>query len=411
MKIAMIFFSLNVRGGSASVFVSLAKTLKDQGHKVDIICYYYDPKNCFPEILNELNVKYIQKITEKDTNLNNSSILGRLKMGIDFYINAKRMGTLFEGEKYDAIYASEAAAYIPALQYKKKHKVPVYWSVFDPISLVDDKRPGLIIHAHAWFKTILQIHSYFDSKYIKQLDAVIVPTNKMKRQLDSYYDIECIVLPTAGITKSMYSKEKSSVIRKRLQTKFKFSKNKEIILYSQGHFLPHRRYEDTLQAIKILQKKKYPLKYIISGSNKFDPQYFNKIKMLVDTLGLNSYVLLDEDFKTNDEIVGYYQYCDIFVFVSVEQTWGLAPFEAMACKKPIIISQGVGCSEFLENNKEAYIVPERSPMEIAEGIESLITDTSLYKRIADGGYKKTVNNFTYDMIAEKLVTLIQTKRT
>ena len=87
--------------------------------------------------------------------------------------------------------------------------------------------------------------------------------------------------------------------------------------------------------------------------------YFENIASLVKKLNLSDNVFLDAEFKSNDEILGYYQYSDIFLFVSVEQTWGLAPFEAMLCQKPVIISKGVGCSEVLTDKSDALIVDER----------------------------------------------------
>ena len=40
-----------------------------------------------------------------------------------------------------------------------------------------------------------------------------------------------------------------------------------------------------------------------------------------------------------------YRICDIFVFPNTNQTWGLAPLEAMVFKKPVIVSTGSGVSE------------------------------------------------------------------
>ena len=63
----MIFHSLNVPGGSASVFLSLALALQEQGHIVHVFCYYFDPEYCFPELNKNLKIHYIKRLTQSPT--------------------------------------------------------------------------------------------------------------------------------------------------------------------------------------------------------------------------------------------------------------------------------------------------------------------------------------------------------
>lgn len=403
MRIAMIFFSLNVPGGSASVFLSLASQLQKSGHTVDVYCYYLDAKKCFPELCNNLHIFSIKEL-KSQSRINNESIFNRFLLGIDYYLNAHKIFPLMK-KNYDVIYISEANAYIPALKYKKKYGVPVVWSVFDPLSLVDRNRPGMLINKHKWFEYILKIHSYFDAKKIKKLDAVLVPTVKMKKQLDEFYDIDTTVFPLAGIRIDDFKKDCKKIAEQRLISKFSFKKGSYILLLSSGHFLQHRRYEDVLIALSIVIKKNDKVRYLISGSKAFDPNYYHMLKALISELKITEYVILDDEFRSNDEVIGYYQICDMFLFVSTEQTWGLAPFEAMICKKPIIISQGVGSHEVLKNNIHALIVPEKSPEDIAKSIQLLLRDTKLYDNLKNNGYSFVRKNFSYSKIAKDLETL------
>jgi glycosyltransferase involved in cell wall biosynthesis len=406
MRVAMVFFSLNVPGGSASVFLSLANQLQKAGHDVDVYCHYFDPKRCFPELCKGLRIYSIKQI-KSESRINNESIFNRFLLGIDYYINSSKIFSIMQ-DGYDVIYSSEASAYIPALLYKKKYKVPVVWSVFDPLSLVDRERPGMLINKHRWFEYILKVHNYFDSKKIKQIDAVLVPTEKMKKQLDEFYGIHTIVFPLAGIRVEDFSKDRKSVAEKRLLHKLSFKKNGHTLLLSSGHFLPHRRYEDAIIAVSNIIKRNQNVRLLISGSKAFDPSYYMMLEKLIKKLKLKRYIYLDDDFRTNDEVIGYYQLCDIFVFVSTEQTWGLAPFEAMVCKKPVIISRGVGSHQVLTNNVHALIVPEKSPENIAQSIEELLNNKKLYNNLKNEGYEFAITNFSYEKIAKSLTGLFNT---
>ena len=399
----MIFHTLVVKGGSVSAFLSLALELQNLGHTIDIYCYYFDPKECFPELSSKLSIHSIKIIHNDVKRLNGKSIFNRLLLGIDYYFNARQIFPLMGRNKYDVILASEACAYVPALIYKKKYATPVYWSVFDPLSLVDRHREGMIINQHKWFEYVLKIHNTFDTRKIHQIDKVIVSTKKMKERVDRFYNIDSLVLPLAGIQNPQKNSIKFiRLIQKRLQEKFHYKKGQEILLLTSGHFLEHRRYEDIVHAVKILIDKKKSVRCIISGSKDFDPAYFGYIQKLIIAYNLESYISLDSEFKSNDEMIGYYMYCDIFLFVGSGQNWGLAPLEAMSYKKPVIITQGVEVSEIMKNEENAIIIDEKNPKKIAEAIQRLMENKSLANILRLKGYELS-QQLTYTKIAKKLI--------
>lgn len=399
----MVFFSLNVPGGSASVFLSLAEALQNKGYTVEIYTYYFDKIYCFPEITKKLTIFSVKEIRHNKKTVNNNSIFNRLQLGIDFYIRSKKLFELMDHRRYDIIYTSEAIAYLPGLLYKRKYTTPVLWSVFDPLSLADNKRPGLLIHKYNWFQYLLKLHNFFDTKILRKLDAIIVPTLQMKKQLDIFYSVNTKVIPTAGIrvinTKINYKQH----ARRRLPEYIKEKLNTHVVIYANGHFLPHRRYEDVLEAIYMLHEYGEKIVYIITGSSEFDPTYFNFLQEKIFELHLEDFVFLDDGYKTNEEIYGFYQLCTIFCFVSVEQTWGLAPFEAMQFGKPVIISDGVGCSEVLKDRENTLIVKSKDSKSIYRAILYITRNKHITEKLGKNGQRFVANNFTYEAIASKLI--------
>lgn len=397
----MIFHSLNVPGGSASAFLSLALALQKQGNTVDIYSYYFDKKKCFPELTKNLHIYSVKKSQTSYPSMNSTSIKNRLILGVDYYQRARKIFPLMKSSYYDIVWSSEACAYIPALMYKKKYNTPVFWSVFDPLSLVDSGRPGMFIHSHFWFKLLLQLHTVFDKKNINKIDEIVVPTSQIKNMMDNFYRINSQILPVAGVRiPEKYRDYRSLVIQRLLKLNFK--KNSEIIMLSMGHFMPHRRYEDLIEAMRIITQTNKNVRLIISGSKNFDPLYFESIKKLIKLGKLDTYITLDPVFKTNNEVIGYYQYCDIFLDAAVEQTWGISPLEAMLAKKPVILSDGVGCTSFLTNDIHACIVHQRNPFEIASKLEKIISNKVYWKTLANQGYNNVVKNYSYEKIARIL---------
>lgn len=50
------------------------------------------------------------------------------------------------------------------------------------------------------------------------------------------------------------------------------------------------------------------------------------------------------DFQNQLEMPVVYRMADVFVLPSLSETWGLAVNEAMACKRPVLVSDKVGCA-------------------------------------------------------------------
>ena len=404
----MIFVYLQAPTGNASVFLSLAKTLQEQGHKVDVYTYYFSPEHCFPELTKSLDITFVKKMRSLPS-LQINTLKSRLMAGLDFYVFSKRIAPLMEDKQYDLIYCSESCSYVPALQYVKAHPTPIIWSVFDPITLVDDKKPDSLVNKFWWFKQILSLHARYDAHLLSKVHKIIVPTTKMKRKIDDLYKISAHVFPTAGIHTLTRAKTQKLRAQKRLKEKFNFIKQKnEVLFFTHAHFQPHRRFEDILQAVSILKKRnKKSIKLIVSGSKEFDEKYYQSILDLRDQLKLVNEVMIDSDFKTTDELYGYYQMSDAFIFVPVEQTWGLVPFEAMNFQVPTILSTGVGAHEVFTDQENCYIIQSKSPKDLAEVMGNLIENPKIARKIGRAGKHFVQKNFTYTVIARKLASFFE----
>lgn len=88
---------------------------------------------------------------------------------------------------------------------------------------------------------------------------------------------------------------------------------------------------------------------------------------------------------------------DIFAFINIEQSWGLAVFEAMSAGIPTIVSNSVGATELLHNDEDAIILNPKSVDEICRVIKRLMTDEKYYNRISDEA-ARVVKEFSWDKL-------------
>lgn len=84
-----------------------------------------------------------------------------------------------------------------------------------------------------------------------------------------------------------------------------------------------------------------------------------------------------------------YSSADIFVHTSHFEGFGLPPLEAMACKTAVITTDSGGVNEYVENRKNAIVVP-KNQIAIAKAIEMLLEAEDIRNGITSEGMKTAI---------------------
>lgn len=82
-----------------------------------------------------------------------------------------------------------------------------------------------------------------------------------------------------------------------------------------------------------------------------------------------------------------YWQSDISVLPSLEDGWGLAVSEAIACGLPVIVSEYTGAKDIIEDGKNGFIIPPRDIGAIKEKITLLYNDVNLRERMSQEAIK------------------------
>ncbi|MCC7104103.1 MAG: glycosyltransferase [Chloroflexi bacterium] len=93
---------------------------------------------------------------------------------------------------------------------------------------------------------------------------------------------------------------------------------------------------------------------------------------------------------TEQAMADFYRRCDVFVFPSLAEGFGLPALEAMACGCAVVTTDCGGVRAFARDGENCLMVPPGQPSALAKAIERLATGPALRETLARGGLETAV---------------------
>ena len=129
-----------------------------------------------------------------------------------------------------------------------------------------------------------------------------------------------------------------------------------------------------------------------------------KMKALVSELGLDSNV----QFVGSDEDPSrYYMRSHIYLQVSKVESLGLSLIEAAQHGLPSVITNTGGMPEVVEDGVSGIVCSSRDPREIAQAVQTLLTDSTLRQQLGDGARRRVEREFSYEKWSEQILGLLE----
>jgi glycosyltransferase involved in cell wall biosynthesis len=94
--------------------------------------------------------------------------------------------------------------------------------------------------------------------------------------------------------------------------------------------------------------------------------------------------------------------CDVFVLPSLSEGLPIAMLEAMASRKPCVVTD-IGLP--VEDGKTALVVKSGDAKALASAVNELLSNGTLAKKIASNGFKHVKKNFSWPNAIKKIVCL------
>jgi len=348
MKIAIYVSELDVKGGTHKQVLRLAEYLVASGHTIEVITPIFDAVNTYPEFKSFKILTYMRPLRP---GLISAAIRRMRSIGLAFKMTRSEIVNLHD---------NRCILFFTTAWLLRKGKGFV-WQINDlhPAFRVGAHKHGLPPSLRSrWQRTL----NYWMAQ---KVDTITVNVGKNAERVSLLFKRAAILLH-CGVDFPHKPFAPLAIDKS------------EFKILSTGVFFPYRNYESLVLACSIAQKKiSTGLRLTIVGDTRYDKSYADYIVALASQNGVSIDVRENLSQDALDKLTENHH---IFAFLNIDQSWGLAVFEAAARFKPIILSKSVGASELLAGQPGFFIVDPQSVDEIASTIERLFNERELYAR-------------------------------
>lgn len=302
-----------------------------------------------------------------------------------------------EAMKYDVVVAHDWLSAMGGITVKRETGLP------------------LVFHVHSTEKgrTLGNgsgVVSNIELRAGKMADMIITVSYAMKDELIGLgFPKDKIQVSYNGVDPQKYNPENvSKEDIQRVRAKYGIKEGELMILFL-GRLVHVKGVDKLIMAMPHILNKIPKVRLVIVGVGDLQEYLTNLTKMTK----MDEYVKFCFDFIPEEERINHYAACDIAVFPSLYEPFGIVALEAMSMEKPVVVG-AAGVSGMREivvccgEEQCGYHIDPNNPSDIAWGVVSALETAEKRKMLGKNGRKRVLSEFTWNKIAEKTLQLYET---
>jgi glycosyltransferase involved in cell wall biosynthesis len=235
----------------------------------------------------------------------------------------------------------------------------------------------------------------FDGLY-HMMDAIICHSEAIRSRLVSEFKIapsRIAVIPHGPFFYDLPGPS-DLTIREKLDLQ-----DGECLVLFQGIIRPYKGVDFLLDAWRKVQDSGTKAKLVIAGTG--DPSLLSAIAEKVSSLSLDGSVELCFRYLPSEEMLAYYQACDIVVYPYQSVTTSGALMTGITRGKAIVATLLPPFQEILEHGKTALLCDYLDAAQLAASLLTLIADPVLRRRLGDNAASLRLGEEAWNRIAEQ----------
>jgi len=299
-----------------------------------------------------------------------------------------------EGFKYDVVVAHDWLSVIGGTAIKRELGLP------------------FVFHVHSTEKGRTlgngsEVISNIEYRGGQMADLVVTVSNAMRDELVTLgFPAEKVRVVPNGVDPEKYSpgqvdNDRVHEVRQRYGLK-----DDDLMVLFLGRLVWVKGVDKLIGAMPQVLQKIPNAKLVIVGLGEMR-EYLEK---LVQNLNLQDVVKFRFEFIPEEERIAHYAACDVAVFPSLYEPFGIVALEAMSMEKPVVVgASGVsGMREVVVPTGQeqcGFHVNPNDPSDIAWGVVSAVQDPQRKVEFGRNGRKRVLQEFSWDVIAKKTIQL------
>ncbi|MCJ7514745.1 MAG: glycosyltransferase family 4 protein [Dehalococcoidia bacterium] len=399
MRICLLSYrSYRYSGGQGIYLHYLSQSLRDLGHRVDVIS---GPP--YPELddgvrliklpsLDLYSMSSVRRLFINPKKLNTYASLvewagtmsGYFSEPLAFGMRAYELMSKSGNNKYDVIHDNQTMAY--GILKIKEMGLPVVETIHHPVTIDRD----LAVQSATSLKNKLGLRRWFSfinmqMKVARKLAHIITVSQTARQHIADEFRIpeDKLRVVYNGIDTDIFSPSPKIV---RLD-------NRLLVVISRD--TPVKGLRFMLEALAVLRQK-HDLELIVVAKGT-DNQTTQR---LIYTLGIEDYVKIIDEIDT-EELVRQYRLATIVVIPSVYEGFGLPAAEAMACQAPVVSTTAGALPEVVGD--AGVLVPPADVKALVDAISALVVSPDKRKHLSVTGRRRIVRTFNWRNTAKQTI--------
>lgn len=399
LRICLLSYRSNPHCGGQGVYIkNLSRALKDLGHQVEVIAGPPDPLldmdvpiHRLPglDLYNPHDLFRLPSLSELGRFINLIEWLGVSSMGFPEPLTFSLRAYLFLRDRlqdYDIVHDNQCLAYGSWAIGQRK---PTVATIHHPITV--DRRIAVHTETNAWRK-LKQLRWYsfigMQKQVARSLSHLITVSKCSRKDISQAFGIPASrfrIIPN-GIDTRLF-RPLTGIVRETGR-----------VMVTNSADMPLKGLTYLLMAAARIHASGRRIHLVVIGT----PQKNGRVEKLLRSLGIGHMVTFTGRVDQS-ALSAHYARAAMAVVPSVYEGFGLPAGEAMACRVPVIATTGGALPEVV--GQAGLLVPPANAEALASAMLRLLDHPRMAQQLAEAGYRRVRQHFTWPRAAQKTVAL------
>jgi glycosyltransferase involved in cell wall biosynthesis len=175
------------------------------------------------------------------------------------------------------------------------------------------------------------------------------------------------------------------------------------ILYA-GHLAQHKGPEYLLRAFYHVQLEYPDIRLRILGNGDLWSR-LHRLRVSLKIPEQQVEFIRTTQWLTRQEMARHFQGARVVVIPSLYETFGMVAIEALACQRPVVVSNTGGLAQIVKHHVNGFLAEPRNEWDLAQWIMTLLAHPGLRHRMGVEGRRQLHSGYTWPNIAQQFIAL------